>query len=94
MGDLKTINVGDLWFTQEAMADAAEKGMTFIPTAAVKILLGGQWPSEEESGGFNFDAVNHYRIEHDEEQGAILVPYDGFNPAPGPDFKLVMIPFL
>lgn len=55
----------------------------------VRAMLGGEWPLEERTGGFCFDAVDHYRIRHHD-----LVPYDGFDEAPGPDFKLIMVPFL
>jgi hypothetical protein len=53
-------------------------------------MLGGEWPdsgdSEHWPSGFAFDQVDHWEIEYGR-----LVPYLGNQPAPGPDFRLVMI---
>jgi hypothetical protein len=54
-------------------------------------MLGGQWPDSGESTegwprGFAFDEVDHWECEDGR-----LVPYVGDEPAPGPDFKVVMI---
>jgi len=68
------------------IGDCIETDKAIVPTRLVKAMLGGEWP---EARGFCFDAVDHFRCEDGR-----LVPYDGFDPAPGPDFELVMIPFL
>ncbi len=43
-------------------------------------LLGGKWP---QYNGFSFQSVDHWELVGDE-----LVPYDGSDPAPGPNLKL------
>lgn len=56
----------------------------------VKQMLGGEWPdsgdSEDWPSGFCYDAVDYFKIED-----GYLVPYTGGTPAPGPDFKLVIV---
>ncbi len=66
-----------------------------IPRELVKTLLGGKWPDENKSDWFNFDAVDRFLVKDYGGGEVRLVPDDGFGcPCPGPDFKLVMIPFL
>lgn len=55
----------------------------FIPAALLKAMLDGKWPKHP----FNFDSIDRFRIIR-----GTLVPDDGTGePAPGPDFKLVMV---
>lgn len=62
-----------------------------IPRDVVLAMLGGRWPDSGESNegwpsGFSWFSVDHFRVE-----SGRLVPYDGSDPLPGPDFELRMI---
>lgn len=61
-----------------------------IPRDLVLLMLGGEWPdsgmSDNWPSGFAWDRVDHFRCED-----GLLVPYDGSDPLPGPDFKLTIV---
>ena len=88
MGKLLHVSLDSFAFHGVPMEQVTARNLRIHPSL-VKAMLGGEWPLEERTGGCCFDAVDHYRIRHHD-----LVPYDGFDEAPGPDFKLIMVPFL
>lgn len=88
MGKLLHVSLDSFVFHGVPTEQVKAKDIRIHPSL-VRAMLGGKWPSEERTRGFCFDAVDHYRIEKGD-----LVPYDGFNEAPGPDFKLIMVPFM
>lgn len=61
-----------------------------ISKKTVLALLGGEWPDSGESehwpSGFAWSEVQCFKVED-----GFIVPYAGGTPAPGPDFKLVMV---
>lgn len=59
----------------------------YIPAQLMKKICGGEFPIDPD--GFHFEECSHWKVEGDR-----IVPYDGELPAPGPDFKISMIPYL
>ena len=88
MGKLLRVNLDSFEFHGAVKQPVKIEDIRISPEF-VRALLGGEWPSEDRTRGFCFDAIDHFRI-----VDGTLVPFAGFDEAPGPDFKLIMLPFL